>query len=265
MKISLIGCGSMGEVILSTLLDKGVTTKEDIFVSEISKTLCQRLEQKYGVAVVSDNRFVVGESDVVILAITPQNIAEVMVEIRGCLRPTHLVLSIVAGVTTNTLCEGLNHEYIARVMPNILAKIGEGISVWTAHKITEEQRGWVASILGAMGKEIYVRDELYIDQATVISGSGPAYVFLFIESLLDAALHIGLDYDMAQEIILETLLGSVHLIQKSGKSPAELRRQVTTPGGVASECIYLLKKAGFSASIVESIIASLKRVGSLSL
>jgi len=150
-------------------------------------------------------------------------------------------------------------------MPNTPAQIGEGISVWAAtDEVTEQQREWAGSILGVMGKEIYVDDEKYIDMATAVSGSGPAYLFLFVESLVDAAVHIGLPRQTAQEVVLQTVLGSGHLIQKSGKEPAELRRMVTSPGGTTAEALLRLEKGGFSELLLQAVSAAYdkaKRLG----
>ena len=114
-----------------------------------------------------------------------------------------------------------------------------------------------------MGKEIYVAEEKYIDMATAVSGSGPAYVFLFMESLVEAAVHIGLPRDIAQEMVLETLLGSGYLVQKSGKEPSELRRMVTSPGGTTAEALHQLEKEGFSNLILQAIIAAHDKARSL--
>ncbi len=257
MKIAFIGGGNMGEAMLAAVLNKGLSTPPAISVSDISQARCQHLEQEYGVAVMSNNRQAVGRGDVVILAIKPQNLAEVMAELNGQLKSTQLVLSIIAGARISTLCPGLSHSSIVRAMPNTPAQIGEGITVWTATpEVTEQQKGWAGSILGAMGKEIYVDDEKYIDMATAVSGSGPAYVFLFMESLVDAAVHIGLPRDMAQELVLETVLGSGHFAQKAGKELAELRRMVTSPGGTTAEALLQLQKGDFSNLVLRAVSAA---------
>ncbi len=265
MKIAFIGGGNMGEAMLSAILDKGLSTPQAISVSDIDETRRQYLEQNYGVAVMSSNRLAVAKSNVVILAIKPQNLIEVMAELNDRLKPSQLVLSIIAGARINTLCLGLNHSPIVRAMPNTPAQIGEGMSVWTATpEFTGQQREWAGSILGAMGREIYVDDEQYIDMATAISGSGPAYFFLMVESLVNAAMHIGLPGDMAHELVLQTLLGSGHFMQRSGKSPAELRRMVTSPGGTTAEALAQLEKGGFSDLIMQAVSAAYnkaKRLG----
>lgn len=257
MKIAFIGGGAMGEAMLSAILDNVLSTPPDISVSDISETRRQYLEQKYGVNVTASNRQAAQTGETVILAVKPQNLIEVMAELNGQLQPSQLVLSIIAGARINTLCLGLDHNRVVRVMPNTPAQIGEGMSVWTATaEVTDKQKKGVSSILGAMGKEIYIDNEHYMDMVTAVSGSGPAYTFLFVESLVDAAVEIGLPRDTAEELVLQTLLGSAHLIQKSGKSPAELRRMVTSPGGTTAEALLKLEEGGFHDLIKEAVIAA---------
>ncbi len=254
----------MGEAMLSAVLDKGLSSPGDISVSDISESRRQQLQQKYGVTITSDNRQAVASADVVVLAIKPQNLAEVMNGLGRQIEPKQLVLSIVAGATIQTLSAGLNHNRVVRVMPNTPAQIGEGMSVWTATaEVTEQQRGWAGSILGTIGREIYVDDEKYIDMATAVSGSGPAYFFLFVEALVEAAVHIGLSRDMAQEMVLQTMLGSGHLIQKSGKQPAELRRMVTSPGGTTAEALLELDKGGFNNLVMQAVSAAYNKARQL--
>ena len=265
MKITFIGGGVMGEAMLSAILDKGLSMPQAISVSDIDEARRQYLEQEYGVAVMSDNRLAVTKGEVVVLAIKPQNLVEVMAELNGRFNSSQLVLSIIAGARIDTLWLGLNHSCVVRAMPNTPAQIGEGVSVWTATaEVTEQQKEWAGSILGAMGKEIYVDDEKYIDMATAVSGSGPAYFFLMVESLVNAAVHIGLPCDMAQELVLQTILGSGHFIQRSGKSPAELRTMVTSPGGTTAEALLQLEKGGFSDLVMQAVSAAYdkaKRLG----
>ena len=265
MKITFIGGGVMGEAILSAILDKGLSPSQAISVSDVDEARRRHLEHEYGVAVMSNNQLAADESDIVVLAIKPQNLANVMAELSGQLKPNQLVLSIIAGARISSLCLGLNHNHVVRAMPNTPAQIGEGISVWTAAAgVTEQQKGWAGSILGTMGKEIYVDDEKYIDMATAVSGSGPAYIFLFVESLIDAAVDIGLPHDMAKELVLQTVLGSGHFIQKSGKPPAELRRMVTSPGGTTAEALLQLEKGKFSELLMQAVSAAYnkaKRLG----
>lgn len=257
MKIAFIGGGVMGEVILSAILNKGLVSPQAVSVSDISEPRRQYLNQKYAVAVTGDNHQVAGRGDIVLLAIKPQDLAGVMAELSGRLKSTQLLLSIVAGASINTLSSGLNHSRVVRAMPNTPAQIGEGMSVWTATAaVTEQQREWAGSILRAMGKEIYVDDEKYIDMATAISGSGPAYVFFFVKALIEAARHIGLPYHMAQKLVFQTLSGSAHFLVQSGKEPSELTRMVTSPGGTTAEALSRLEKGQFAELIKQAVEAA---------
>lgn len=264
MKIAFIGGGAMGEAILSAVLNKGLSTPEAVWVSDIKKERRQHLKQKYGVTVTEDNREATDKSDIIVLAIKPQNLAEVMPELSSHLKSTQLILSIIAGARINTLCQGLNHRYVVRVMPNTPAQIGEGISVWTATtEVTKPQKEWASAILGTMGKEVYVDDEKYLDIATAVSGSGPAYFFLFVESLIDAAVNIGLSPEVAEELVLQTMLGSSQLLKKSGKSPAELRRMVTSPGGTTAAALLQFEKGGFSNLVQQAVTVAYNRAKEL--
>jgi pyrroline-5-carboxylate reductase len=260
LKIAFIGCGAMGEAILSAILDKGLSTPQSIYVSDAVEARRNYLEQMYGVKVSGNNREVIADADVVLLAIKPQNLVDVMTELKGTLKPSQLVISIIAGARIDKLVNGLAHHSIVRVMPNTPSQIGEGISGWVATgEVTAEQKELAASILGVMGKEIYLDDENYLDMVTAISGSGPAYVFLFIEALVDAGVQIGLSRNAAHELVIQTLLGSGHLVQQSGKSPAELRRMVTSPGGTTAAALSQFEKGGFSELVLQAVVAAFER------
>ncbi len=264
MKTAFIGGGNMGEAMLAAVLAGRLSSREEITVSDISGSRRDYLGRKYGVNVTSDNCRAAGLGDVVVLAIKPQNLAGVMAELNGRLRSSQLVLSIIAGVRVNTLCQGLGYHRIVRVMPNTPAQVGEGMSVWTATPgVTQEQREWASSILGAMGREIYVADEKHIDMATAVSGSGPAYVFLFAEALVEAAVQIGLSYDMAQELVRQTISGSAAFMQRSDKLPAELRRMVTSPGGTTAAALAQLEKGQFTELIKQAVTAAYNRAREL--
>ena len=264
MKIALIGGGNMGEAILAAILAKSLAKPEAISVGDVSQALLESLKQKYAVAVTASNPEAVSGKDIVILAVKPQNLAEVMAGLKGQLKSNQLILSIIAGAKINTLSQGLKHNAIVRAMPNTPARVGEGMSVWTATPgVTEEQKILAKAILGAMGKELYVGDENYLDMATAVSGSGPAYFFLMVEALVDAAVEIGLPRDMAQELVLQTMLGSSRFIQSSGEAPAELRKKVTSPGGTTAEALTQFEKGGFGDLVRRAVKAAYKRAREL--
>lgn len=264
MKITFIGGGNMGEAMLAAVLDKELATPDDVSVSDISEERRDYLMQQYGVAVTGDNKEAAGGKEIIVLAVKPQNLPEVADSLKNCLETTQLVLSIVAGVTIDTLSKGLGHHCIVRVMPNTPAQIGYGISAWTATTgVTDEQKGWTQSILTAMGKEIYFRNEEYLDMVTAVSASGPAYFFLFAEALIDAAVNIGLPRQEAETLVAQTMLGSAHLMQQSDKPPAELRRSVTSRGGTTERALQVFEEGGLAKIVAEAVEAAYKRAKEL--
>lgn len=264
MKIAFIGGGNMGEAMLSAVLEKGLSAPEAVSLGEVREERRQKLNSQFGVMVTESNREAIVSKDVVILAIKPQNLAEVMAELNGCLEPSQLVLSIIAGARIDSLCRGLSHRRIVRAMPNTPAQVGAGISAWTATaEVTGEQKEQAQTILGAMGKEIYFDDEKYLDIATAVSGSGPAYFFLMAETLVAAAVNIGLPQHEAEELVLQTMVGSAHLIQKSGKTPAELRRNVTSPGGTTAQALRVFEEGGLAGLVGEAVRAAYQRAKEL--
>jgi len=259
MKIAFIGGGAMGEAMVKCLLIRKVVTPQEIVVSDVSRLRCELLSKEYGVSVLADNRRAVENVDLIILAVKPQNLSKIMGEIKG-LRREQLVLSIVAGATLSSLCQGINHHFIVRAMPNMPAQIGVGMTIWTATAETmQKQRKLAQTIVGALGKGIYVEDEKYLSMATALSGSGPAYVFLFIEALVDAGVHIGLPRDTARELVIQTVFGSTRVVEKTGKHPADLRNLVTSPGGTTTEALLQLEKGGFRSLLLEAVAAAYKK------
>ncbi len=264
MKVAFIGGGNMGEAMLAAIIKQGIAKVSDIIVSDVKEERLEHLEKNYGVAVTSDNLKAVAWGEVIILAIKPQNLHQVMSELEGRIDSGKLILSIIAGARVDSLRQGLKHRRIVRVMPNTPSQIGEGVSVWTATQdVAPEQRRQAQLILSAMGREIFVSDESYLDMATAVSGSGPAYLFLFAEALISAAVEIGLPPGMAKELVLTTIVGSAHFAQVSGKDLAELRKMVTSPGGTTAEALSRLDKGGFSALVAEAVKAAYRKAKEL--
>jgi pyrroline-5-carboxylate reductase len=257
--MAFIGGGAMGEAMVKCLLTKKVAGSRDIVVSDVSPSRRELLGKEYGVSTLADNGRAVEDADLVILAVKPQNLPQVMEEIKG-LSPEQIVLSIVAGATLSSLCQGLNHSSVIRAMPNMPAQVGEGMTVWTATvEAKQKQKELAQTVLGALGKEIYVTDEKYLGMATALSGSGPAYVFLFIEALVDAGVHVGLPRDIAQKLVIQTILGSTCTVEKTGKHPADLRNMVTSPGGTTTEALLQLERGGFRSLLLEAVVAAYKK------
>jgi pyrroline-5-carboxylate reductase len=264
MKLSFIGGGNMGEAMLSALISKGIAGKKDITVSEPLESRRQFLAESYGVKVTPENPQAIAAADVIVFAVKPQTLPTVSAELAGRLKPGQLLVSIIAGARIETLRNGLNHKSIVRSMPNTPAQIGEGVTVWTATpKVTAAQKKLAGEILGAMGKEIYVDDERYLDMATAVSGSGPAYLFYFVESFIDAAVAIGWSRDLAKELAMGTVLGAAHLLEKSGKEAADLRRAVTSPSGTTAAAISVLEEGKFTGLMARAIAAAHERAKEL--
>ena len=257
MKLAFIGGGVMAEAIMGGILAKDIVPAGDISVGEMLEDRRNTLKNKYSIYATADNQEAAGRGDLVILAIKPQNLPQVLGQLRGGLQSSQSVLSIIAGTTMSTIVDGLNHAAVIRVMPNTPSQIGEGMTMWTCSpQVDDGARELTRSILKTMGEEIYVADEKYLDMATALSASGPAYVFLFIEALIDAGVHIGLPRDMAQIMAMQTVLGSSKLAKESGRHPAELKNMVTSPGGTTAEALLELEAGGFRSSVMNAVIAA---------
>ena len=257
MDLAFIGGGTMAEAMIGGVISGGVAGREDISVGEYLEDRCRLLAERYGVLASTDNSEVARRGDMVVLSVKPQNLAEVLAQLQGELRPEQVVLSIVAGARMSTIAAGLGHDSVIRVMPNTPAQIGAGMSLWSCSpQVNGPVREFARSMLKTMGEEIYVSDESYLDMATALSASGPAYVFLFIESLIDAGVHLGLPRDMARALSLQTVLGSARLAKETGKHLAELKDMVTSPGGTTVEALLVLEEAGFRASVINAVIAA---------
>jgi pyrroline-5-carboxylate reductase len=258
-KVIFIGSGVMAEAMIAGLLRQKLAKPGNLIASGPRLERGAELHQKYGIRTSVDNAAAVHEADVVVLSVKPQRLSEVMKGIKS-LSPEVLVLSIVAGASIKKIGAGLKHKAIIRSMPNTPGQIGEGITVWTAsHETSAEQREMAQKILGALGQEVSVEDESYLDMATALSGTGPAYVFLFTEALIDAGVHMGFPRRIAEQLVLQTIKGSTSFYEQAEKHPAALRNQVTSPGGTSAEALYYLEKAGFRTAISRAVWAAYQR------
>ncbi len=258
-KIAFIGPGVMAEAMIAGLLRKQLAKPENITAAGPREDRGNELTKKYGIKAAIDNSTAVSHADVVVLSVKPQRLSEVMKGLKG-IRSDALVLSIIAGASIKKISAGLKHKAIVRSMPNTPGQIGEGITVWTCSKeVTDEQQDMARKLLGALGDEVFVEDESYLDMATALSGSGPAYVFLFTEALIDAGVHMGFPRRIAEQLVLQTIKGSASFYEAAGRHPATLRNQVTSPGGTSAEALYYLEKAGFRTAISRAVWAAYQR------
>ncbi len=259
-KIAFIGPGVMAEAMISGIIRQEVAQPDQVSASGPRQERVSELQTRYGIQPFTDNCLAVEACDVIILSVKPQRLKRVLKGLQGSISENALVLSIVAGASISSLQKGLSHANVVRAMPNTPAQIGEGISVWTsAPSVTPEQHDMACKILSALGDEIFVEEESYLDMATAVSGTGPAYVFLFLEAMIDGGVHLGLPRRIAEQMVVQTLKGSVDFYQKNKAHPAHLRNQVTSPGGTSAAALYYLEKAGFRTAISRAIWAAYER------
>ena len=236
MRLAFIGGGTMAEAILGGLLDAGLAAPAAVAIGEPVARRREYLTDKYGITADGDNRKVIRDADLVVLAIKPQDLPAVFEQLGGKLNDKQSVLSIIAGAKLSTLAEGLQHDAIIRVMPNTPAQIGCGMTMWTcAAAVPAAHRELTGQILATVGVEIYAAEEKYLDMATALSASGPAYVFMFVEALIDAGVYVGLPREMARTLALQTVFGSVKLVMETGQHPGQLKDMVVSPGGTTAE------------------------------
>jgi len=260
MTISFVGGGIMAESFIAGVLKKGLFVSDEIYVSDPIPERREYLETTYKVNCVEDNLDILNLEGKILLAVKPQTLPEIYAELNGKISSGRSVISIVAGCNSDDLSSGLGHEEIIRVMPNTPSQIGKGMLVWTAKdKVGESEKREISSILQTLGEEYYVHDEKYIDMATALSASGPAYVFLFIQSLIDAGVYLGMPREMARHLVLQTVSGSTDLVLESGSHPSVLSDMVTSPGGTTIEALVSMENDGLRAALINGVRAAFDR------
>ena len=260
MQIAFIGGGVMAEAIIGGIIESKIANAQDVHVGEPVEARRAHLENTYGLTAHANNRDALEDAGLSVLAVKPLCLPYVLPDLKGKLSKDNALLSIVAGATMKTLTDGLDHKAVIRVMPNTPAQIGAGMSVWTAApEVPEDKRATTKQILGTLGEELYADDEKLIDMATALSASGPAYVFLFIEALIDAGVYLGMARDVARQLALQTVLGSAQLVKETGSHPAVLKDMVTSPGGTTIEAVRAFEDGGFRATIFSAVNAAYEK------
>ena len=258
--IATVGSGVMAEAMIAGLLRGELVAPDQIVASHPRAERRDHLRAEYGIRVVGDNQQAIEGADVVLLGIKPQMLGKVGREIGPALRRGQLLLSILAGATTTALVGTLGHDQVIRAMPNTPARLGKGVTVWYATPATtDEQRAQAASLLGALGTQIEVDDEKMVAMATAVSGTGPTYVFLVMEALIDAAVHLGFPRQVAHDLVVETLEGSTLFAKQSAMHPAELRNMVTSPGGTSAAALHELESGRLRTVLSEAVWAAFRR------
>jgi len=250
----------MAEAMIKGVLDHGLVEPQRIMAAGPREERGEALVRRYGIQATTSNVEAARQADIMILSVKPQVLPEVLKELCGACREDVLVLSIVAGAKIAVIAHGLQRSAVVRAMPNTPARVGMGMTVWTATPETApEQLDSARRLVEAFGDELYVKDEDYLDMATALSGTGPAYVFLFMEALIDAGVHLGFSRRVAHQLVLKTMEGSIEIAKQSGLHPVELRNSVTSPGGTTAEALYQLEKGGLRTVISKAIWAAYQK------
>jgi pyrroline-5-carboxylate reductase len=272
-RLAFIGCGIMAESILAGLLRRRLVRSDQLTASHPRVERRDELASRYGLRVFESNRDAVGavrslagstDGSIVVLCVKPQRLHGVLRELKGAVGPEQLVVSIVAGARIEKIAAELGHGLMVRAMPNTPSQIGRGMTVWTCTpQVDAGQQSQARAIFGALGREMHVETENMIDMATALSATGPTYVFLLMEALTDAGVHLGFSRHVSQELVQQTILGSVLFAMESHKHPAELRNMVTSPGGTSAEAIYQMEKGGVRTVFSKAVHAAYQRAVAL--
>ncbi|MDI6892116.1 MAG: pyrroline-5-carboxylate reductase [Actinomycetota bacterium] len=263
-RLALIGAGQMGEALLKGILQSGALKPDGVVVSDVRKERLAQIKADYGVNIASDNVAAVKGADAILLAVKPQQLDEVLNEIADHLGESQVLISIAAGVSTKHIYDGVKKSLpVIRVMPNSPALVGASISVVSPGKhATREATELAAGIFSSVG-EVVQLDEKFQNATTALSGSGPAYFYLFVEALIEAGIKAGLARDVATKLVVETMIGAGTMLKKTGKHPALLKDMVTSPGGTTIAALEVFEEAGFRAGVFRAIEAAMKRAKEL--
>jgi pyrroline-5-carboxylate reductase len=262
--IATVGTGVMAESMIAGLLKGEQLGPEQIIASHPRAERRDALRRDYGIQAIESNPEAVARADVIVLAIKPQMLTKVGPEIAPALVDGKLVISVIAGATTRALGNVLQHGQLVRSMPNTPAQLGRGVTVWYATpEVTQEQRKQTSTLLGSLGHELSVDDEKLVAMATAVSGTGPTYVFLVMEALIDAAVHLGFPRHIAHDLVIETLEGSTLFAKASGLHPAQLRNMVTSPGGTSAAALHELESGRLRTVLSEAVWAAFRRTDEL--
>ena len=260
MKIGIIGLGNMGGAILGGIVSKGIVEKENVTGFDLSDALKAKAKDSYGINIAADNKEVLASSDVVILAVKPQHMGDMLSGIKDAWNKNTLIISIAAGKTIEWLESNIGSDMkIVRCMPNTPALIGEGYTGVCVNKnVNEEEKKCALNILCACGKAIE-GTESHMDAVVGISGSAPAYVFMFIEAMSDAGVAAGLTRDKAYEFAASAVKGSAAIMLETGKHPGELKDMVCSPAGTTIAAVQVLEEGGFRGVVMDAVEACVER------
>jgi len=262
-RLGVIGTGVMGRALLNAAIRGGVVSASEVIASDVS-AVCRLEAERLGCDATDDNVAVIENASIILVAVKPQMIREVLAGLREHVRPGQLLLSIAAGVPISALRDAAGHDArIVRVMPNICCTVGEAASAYALGPgVTDRQREFVAELLGAAGEAVEVEEKL-IDAVTGLSGSGPAFAAVFIEALADGGVKAGLSREQAQKLAAQTVLGAARWVLDSEDGPARLKDLVSSPGGTTITGVAALEGRAFRAAVIGAVTAAADRAREL--
>lgn len=249
--IAFIGGGNMTNAMVSGLIKSKIYNNNEIIVSDKNQNKNNILNEKWNVQTIQNNYNAVNNSDIIVLAVKPHSLDSVFNNLSGI--ENKLFISVVAGVPLETYKSNLRNNKIVRVMPNTPSIIQKGISTWITKDLNENEKNIVKNILQSFGQEIFVENENIIDISTALSGSGPIYTYMLVESMIDAGVHLGLNRDRAEKIVHQTVLGSIEYLIQSKCHPTILKNNITSPGGTTANSLNILEKKCFRNTISDAI------------
>lgn len=254
MKLGFIGTGNMASAIMGGIIKNQIIPANEIIGADVMEAGRKRVKEQFGIQVTADNHEVVKNSDVVILSVKPQFYAEVIAEIKDDVREDQIIITIAPGKTLAWLKEQFGKNVkIVRTMPNTPALVGEGMTAACPNEfITEEEITYVRTLLESFGR-VEIIPERLMDVVVSVSGSSPAYVFMFIEAMADAAVSGGMPRAQAYQFAAQAVLGSAKMVLETGKHPGELKDMVCSPAGTTIEAVRVLEEKGFRSSVIEAM------------
>ena len=258
--LGFIGAGNMAKAIMKGILKSGLYEADQIIASDKEKGVVEEISKQFGISIAQDNGDAVKRAGIILLCIKPQNMKEVLMEIRDFLKTSHLIISIAAGISIKTILRTLEKDIpIIRVMPNTPALVQRGMSgIAFGPGIRKEHVSIALDIFNSVGETIIVEEQM-LDLITAVSGSGPGYIFRIMELMVESAMELGLERDPARKLVIQTFIGSSHLAKESEEPLSMLRQMVTSPGGTTEAGLLVFEKAELRNIIKDAIKAALKR------
>jgi pyrroline-5-carboxylate reductase len=263
MKICVIGSGKMGDIIVGGMIESGFAQTKDIIATDHSSDRRKMMEQKHGVSTTLDNALAVGQADVILFCVKPQNASQLADDISQILKPHQLLISIMAGVTLEKLESWFAEIPVIRAMPNTPSQVNAGMTAITAGSYCNDSHLACADrLFSGIGRTI-VLDEKHVDAVTGLSASGPAFIYIAIEALADGGVKCGLPRDVAIALASQMTLGAAKMVIETGKHPALLKDEVTTPAGCTTNGILALEEGGLRVTLIKAVTEATKRASEL--